>query len=337
MSLMKYIIVLLLLVISITAELKSQCCSGGVPISSNLGMTSQAAGILQVQATYDHNSLSDLLHEGSRLNDDSRIRVTRSFLLEGNYDWTSRFATTLLFTFIQQQRTITRFDGSLDETINQGLGDAVLLFRYNLIALDEVSSNSLSIGIGPRLPLGRTDFLDNQGILLPPDLQPGSGSWDLSSWLMYSRRGLWSPSSTMTGLVTGQYTGKSLRNQERQEYRFGREFQAQVSFSDRIVLGNWFVDPIFQMRWRSVGQDFSRAVGFGDLAPVPNSGGHYLFLVPGLNINSPNNLSVRLMGHLPIFRYMHGTQVATSYRLSVSLHYALSLRSTLPTFINPSS
>ncbi len=334
---MKEIVVLTLLVFSIPAGLQSQCCSGGVPISSNLGMSSQSAGVLQIQATYDHNVLADLLSEGTTLADKSRLRVTSSFLLEGNYDWSNRLATTLLVTFIQQKRTITRFDGSLDETLNQGLGDAVLLFRYNLIPLDEISGHSLSIGIGPRLPLGRIDFLDNQGILLPPDLQPGSGSWDLSSWLMYSRGGFWSPASTMTTLVTWQHTGRSQRNQGRQEYRFGREFQAQVSFSDRVVLGKWFVDPMFQIRWRSVGQDFSRAVGFGDLAPVPNSGGHYLFLVPGLNINSPNNLSLRLMGHLPIFRYMSGTQVATSYRLSVSLHYALSLRSTSPTFTNPSS
>ena len=62
---------LILLLLTLPHSLFSQaCCSGGVPISSNLGLGASTAGTFQFQLTYDHNTLKDLLASSERLDDD---------------------------------------------------------------------------------------------------------------------------------------------------------------------------------------------------------------------------------------------------------------------------
>jgi len=50
------------------------------------------------------------------------------------------------------------------------------------------------IGVGPKIPLGRTDGINNAGIELPADLQPSTGSWDAMVW---------------RSLASGMYLGKA--------------------------------------------------------------------------------------------------------------------------------
>ena len=49
------------------------CCSGGVPVTSNLGLSGNQAGSLQFLLTYDYNVLKDLMDGRTRLNDDNSI------------------------------------------------------------------------------------------------------------------------------------------------------------------------------------------------------------------------------------------------------------------------
>ena len=53
------------------------CCSGGVPLSNNLGISNEGKGSLQVGINYDYNNLNTLNAGSRRLDDDSRQRQTR--------------------------------------------------------------------------------------------------------------------------------------------------------------------------------------------------------------------------------------------------------------------
>ncbi|MFK7907408.1 MAG: hypothetical protein AB8B69_19895, partial [Chitinophagales bacterium] len=52
------------------------CCSGGVPIASNIGLTTGQPKSLQLLLTYDYNNLLDLMNESERLDDRTRERAT---------------------------------------------------------------------------------------------------------------------------------------------------------------------------------------------------------------------------------------------------------------------
>ena len=67
------------------------CCSGGVPVSSNLGLPSEGKNTLQFSLNYDLNVLETLKSGTEVLEDDSRSRRTHSILFQAGYSITERF------------------------------------------------------------------------------------------------------------------------------------------------------------------------------------------------------------------------------------------------------
>ena len=297
------------------------CCSGGVPISSNLGLASTEVGYFQFQLTYDYNTLKDLMTFSERLNDDSRIRNTHSILLENSYEFTKAFSISSLFSYVRQERIITTLSQNEDITVNQGLGDAILLFRYKVLGRKESSRNQLLLGAGPKFPLGRADYTDSRGITLPADLQPGTGAWDIMLWSNYAYQGLLGRENLSFNInSTTRLTTTNERYNGRQAYKFGNEFQIQVGLQDRFLLGSILFDPLLILRYRAVGFDKVNGNNFD------NTGGHWLYLRPGLNINLDPQTALRFMGDIPVYRRLEGTQLTTSYRFAVSLYRSLAFK-----------
>ena len=110
-------------------QISSQtCCSGGIPLSNNLGLPNDGKGSFLIGLNYDYNNLNTLNAGSNKLSDDSRLRITNSVLLNAGYAFTDRFSFEGLFTWIHQKRTITQFGNeNLSET--QGVGDAVFLLN----------------------------------------------------------------------------------------------------------------------------------------------------------------------------------------------------------------
>ena len=294
------------------------CCSGGVPISSNLGLISKESGQLQIQLTYDYNTLRDLMTFSERLDDDSRTRNTHSLLLESSYDFSETFSISTLFSWVRQERIISTLIMTEDITINQGPGDAILLFRYKVLGKKEGSRSQLIMGAGPKFPLGRADYTDSRGIILPADLQPGTGAWDAMLWGNYSLQRIMGRDNLSFNMnATTRLTTTNDRYNGRQAYKFGNEFQFQAGFQDRFLLGSLLVDPMLILRYRTVGIDKVNGNDFD------NTGGHWLYLRPGININPAQHTAIRIMGDIPLYRWLSGIQLTTSYRLAISFYQSL--------------
>ena len=90
------------------------CCSGGVPLSNNLGLPNDGKGTLLIGLSYDYNNLNTLNAGSSKLDDDSRLRVTNSVLLSTR-DILSLTGLSVesLFTWVNQLRTITQFGNEI--------------------------------------------------------------------------------------------------------------------------------------------------------------------------------------------------------------------------------
>ena len=88
-------------------EANSQtCCSGGVPISGNLGLPPGSGGTWQFSLGNDINVLKTLMDGREVLDDQSRERVTQSILFQSGYSITNRFSADLFFSYVKQERTI---------------------------------------------------------------------------------------------------------------------------------------------------------------------------------------------------------------------------------------
>ncbi|MFZ1560042.1 MAG: hypothetical protein WAT37_08960 [Saprospiraceae bacterium] len=295
----------------------SQCCSGGVPIAGSMGLSTTDKGNLQFLLTYDANVMDNLYAGNKALNDQLRERVTHSGMVEINYGLTDRLTVTSMISFVRQERKINQADGSINFTHTDGLGDGFLMLKFKLLVPAEVPKYNLAVGVGTKIPFGRTNFNDSNGLSLPADLQPGSGAWDMLLWSIYERYNAFIPNLNLSVSSTFRLTGTNDSYFETLRYRFGNEFILNFQGQYSILLNNRMGSLNLGWRYRNQKTDFL------DDAIFPNSGGNFIFIVPGAGIQLSDDLQTAISGHIPIYNNVGGTQLVSSFRLSVSANYKI--------------
>lgn len=300
------------LVLLVPVHTIAQSCScGGTPLLNSLELPATLPGYWQFALTYDYNNINDT-YEGTKKIETTRERITRTGLLEVSYGLSKRFSFSTLITFVQQDRT------AADEFIRtKGIGDVVALIKYNLIPMNAINQRTLSIGIGPKIPVGDVK-LRNSGILLPEDLQPGTGAWDLIFW-GYLFQGF-QPKTNANLFSTFSYR---ISDDNYRGFRYGNEFSLTVGSS--YVTTTPF-DISLLLRYRNIG---SYEINGNSES---NTGGQWLYLLPGLNVKVSNALSFRVSGQIPIYRDLNGLQLTTSYTSSISLFYTIMKKPKLQIF-----
>ena len=290
------------------------CCSGGVPLQGNIGMPASAKGTWQFALNYDYNFLNTFQSGRKKFDDKSQSRTTHSVLYQIGFAPTERLSFDAFFSFVRQERSVTR-NGIEDFIGINGIGDAVVLAKYRLTSIN--SKRSLHLGVGPKIPLGSFD--EGGRIDRPePDLQPGSGAWDLVIWGSYIMPTGIRPSMSLSLTSIYRLTGK---NDDFIDgllpYEYGNEFQAVLSVSDRIAIKTVVVDPSLSFRFRTITQD----KGFD--VQRPNTGGDWIFIIPGISINISSRMAANFSFELPIFADIEGTQVVPTYRFNAGVFYVL--------------
>jgi len=176
-----------------------------------------------------------------------------------------------------------------------GNGDALLGLRYGLL---QRGHDSLVGGLTVEVPLGRHTLAApanraDRGVL-DPMLQPGSGSVDVGATLQYGRRlaGSWDATVAAAYQI---YTTNDL------DYRAGSDAIASVTVSRPLfgrVGGSLQVKGLLEDR----GQ-------FMD-APLPNTGGRFVYVVPGLSVRAPMQMAVYGYLVVPVYRFVNESQLA---------------------------
>lgn len=281
------------------------CCSAGAPILGSLQLSSSNAGNTQLAVSYEYNSLQDVINISNALDDQSRERYTHSLMIEGNYGITKRFSVSGLLTLVQQGRTITTPTGNQNQLVTGGIGDAVLLLNYNLIPGNLFKQRVLNIGVGPKIPLGQSNQRSN-GILVPYDMQPGTGAWDAVVWGYFSQGFRPKPFSLFAT------TAYRLTGQNDLGYEFGNEL---------IASGGLSFFPTPETAFSLLAQYRTVTADQLNNADISNTGGSWLYLSPGFNVNLTESLSLRINGEVPVYRKLNGTQLTTTYRVAFSTHY----------------
>ncbi|HHH49599.1 MAG TPA: transporter [Saprospiraceae bacterium] len=295
------------------------CCSGGVPVSSNLGLPASDGKTIQFNLSYDLNVLRTLKSGKEILDDHSRDRKTHAVLLELGYSFTDRFSVDGFFSFVRQERTVNQF-GNTDFTFTQGVGDAIVLFKYKLLALKNNQTTWLG-GLGIKAPLGASDLRNREtGIWLNADLQPGSGAWDAILWSQFTQVTSFRPSMSFVSTLTYGIKGKNPAYFGTQVYQFGNELQISMGLSDRLLIGKSIVDPALLFRYRTVQADRNNN---NDL---PSTGGQWVFINPSITYWINSDMSFNINGELPLYSKLEGTQVTPTFRWNIGFFYRISLR-----------
>lgn len=295
------------------------CCSGGVPISGNVGFSSAQKGTAQFEISFDHNLLNSLYSDNEELADDSRLRITNSYLFKMGYSITDKLAVDALLSYVTQARSIEFF-----ETVNtdktRGIGDAVVIAKYVFLN-SEKQGIDLQIAIGPKIPTGAHQLKNPIGISYNADMQPGSGSWDMISWLRLSKPFNIRPTANFSSSATLRFNGKNNQYLGSQTYQFGNSFQAYLGIADRYTLGSILIEPSFSLRFRHAMKDRINEES------IVNTGGSWIYISPSFGIIPVPSIMLFAVGEIPVYSKLGGTQLTTTYRFKAGIFYVLRKKS----------
>ena len=297
--------------VHIAFEASSQtCCSGGVPLSNSLGFGLEAGGTWQFMAGYDLNVMSTLKAGDETLDDNTRRRTTHSFLAQAGYTVNERFAVDFFVPYVIQQRNLTPLDQPADRSQASGIGDVVLMPKVRVFRQNQV-------GIGIKAPTGATDRMNDIGLVLSADLQPGTGSWDGIFWLNGTEVMGFRPSMLINYTASYKLSGTNSDYLGSESYQFGDEFQTTIGVADRFLLWGQVVDPSLSIKYRHVQQDVRN-----DFV-LPSTGGSFLFLRPAVIYHVSDTVGIQCNIEVPLYAHLNGTQVTTSFRFNFSVVFKL--------------
>ncbi len=289
-------------------QLKSQtCCSGGVPIVSNLGFGSANKKVLQLSANLDYNKLTSLYTNSEKLDDGLRKRTTHAYLIRANYTFSSKFAVESFFSFVHQGRTIYGNTGEEFKESSFGIGDPAVLLIYELFD----NPFTFRIGAGPKIPLGATDRRNSQDLTLVEDLQPGSGAWDL---VLFSSLEYALPSRPSAVLFTNyiqSFTGTNPSSRGGNfNYEFGDDIQIISGISDQLLVFKNIITPGIAFRYKAARNDL---VNGND---IPGTGGDWLFMKFSTGFALSNESSLNISVETPLYTRVNDTQLSPTLILN---------------------
>jgi len=297
-----------------TASWGQTCCSGGVPVSANIGLPTADKGTFQIGLSYDINILQTLKNESISLDDRTRERQTRSVLLELGYSISEKLSVDLLASHVTQSRDI-QVNNFADRDKTNGIGDLVILTKYQVL---NSNSFSLTIGAGPKLPTGTSNLRDSDGLTLVADLQPGSGALD---WLVWSQLIFpikWRPTMNASMTFVRSFKGKNEEYLGVQTYQFGDETQVSLGIADQLLVGAQLIQPSILLRYRKA------LVDEIDAFVLPNTGGEWIFLSPSIGTNITPKIKANISLDLPLAANVTGTQLSPTRRWNIGAFIQLS-------------
>ncbi|WP_162555824.1 transporter [Reichenbachiella versicolor] len=305
---MKTLSIILLIILLPFQSAAQSCCSGGVPISNNLGLPLSDAKTWQIFLSYDFNLLNTLQDGNNKLDNNTRKRITHTALTQFGYSFNKKFSADILIPYVRQEREITPIGQPSSFNSSNGIGDIVFLSKYSFF-------RSYQLGIGVKLPTGSTTEINDRGLTLNADMQPGSGSWDIIYWLSLQENLKSRPSTTLSLVTTYRSTGSNNEYFDTQTYEFGNEFQMTLGIADQLIIGKLITTPSLGLRYRTVDSDQVENNN------VPSTGGNWLFFRPGIGWNILPEMIFSSVADIPVYAYVEGTQVTPTMRLNFSIIY----------------
>ena len=291
------------------------CCSGGVPISNNIGIRPVDVKQITIRGLYDANFLNSFYNGSDKLDDATVKRLSQTFFIQGIYGVTDRLSFNTMFSYVYHKRTVNNPISSDPVSTNSGFGDALFLIQYQFLRF---KTSSFYLTIGPKIPIGKSDLRDENDILLPADLQPGTGSWDAIAGTGYVKTNFIRPTMNLTMTLVSKFNSYSDRYNGSQQYKYGNDYQFLFGLTDSFLIRKLILNPGILMRFWHTSSDKVDGNDF------PNTGGSWVYLVPSINFAVNQRFSTFISFEIPIYQNLNGTQLSTSLRISAGVQISFS-------------
>lgn len=198
---------------------------------------------------------------------------------------------------------------------NAGIGDVTVMVRQDVLAKDFVAGNRrLAVFAGASLPTGETG---DSAMALAPPLRLGLGTTNFTGQAVYS----------YVNNRVGVHTAVGYTAAAGSEFgvRLGDRFSYDVALGYRVAPATYRTlrDRTLAAYLEFTGSVEQPATQGGD--PLSDTGGHTLFLAPGLQFLPLQNWALEASVQVPVVRAVRGTQLAPTWSLAVGARAVLYL------------
>ena len=289
------------------------CCTAGTASLGGAMSSIIPENYLSVMTKYESNFLGNSYTGRAKISDPLNRSATVTFVsLNFEYGLAKKISLLGIISYNYRERNITVTSAS-DRTKHEdvkfsanGLGDIVLLAKYELISPDFFSPFTLSLGGGAKLPVGDFRKEDN-GTRLPVDLQPGSGAVDLMLWGYVSDK-FRKFNLSLYSSILYTYKGTNLNG-----YKVGDELIATIGGDYNFTE---YVSVSLRVRGRFANPDYA------DSRILSSTGNTSYDLLPYLNYYE-GNFSISIYKMFPLYRNVRGIQLMVSDVFGLQFQYLL--------------
>ncbi len=303
-------VIMIVTFVGITAMTYGQsCCTGGIPFTGQVSTDPIATGRFQFDFKYDRNIINDLIIEKNELDNETNFRMTNSLFLQIGYGVGEKLSIAALISYVFLEEEILT-SSPVIRFNSHGIGDMLLLGSYKILNRNQAS---LALGTGIKIPTGKTNKTGINDFILPPTLQPGTGSIDFLAFLNYSTAVSFRKQANLNVSMTFRYHTETQQFSNVELYQFGNVLQTVIGYADQLHIGKMFLSPSINIRLRYSAEDSVN----NNLNN--NTGGIWLTLDPGLGFNLNPNFILSVNESIPVYRNLNGFQLTTSHRLTLSM------------------
>lgn len=264
-----------------------------------------------VRAFYQHVEVRSLLQNGDAVANPANMRVgVDAVPLVIPVGVTPH---TVLIVAAPYLRKTLEQSGTIQT--NAGIGDITVMVREDVLAKDFAAGNRrLAVFAGASLPTGETG---GSATALAPPLRLGLGTTNLTGQAVYSYV------NNRVGLHTA--VGYTAAAGSEFGVREGDRFTYDVALGLRVAPATYSTlrDRTLAAYLELLGSVEQPATQGG--VPLGDTGGHTLFVAPGLQLLPLQNWALEASFQVPVVRALHGTQLAPTWSLAVGARALLYL------------
>ena len=312
MSMIRCTLISILFIITLVSAEAQTCCSAGAPVASNLGLKTSTKHKRSLSLAYRHIGINRLVDNNETLINDPRTRENNIISLGANYTFSEKFALGALVPLVAQNRT------TISESQSAfGIGDLSLVGQIKVW-----SKNDWLLQYTPavKIPTGTESIRSERNIFLSPDMQSGTGSWDVINQLILVRDRIFNSAFSAKTSVSFRLNGTnsnfgSDNGIGGRSFKFGNELNWRTTISREFLAAQWFIAP--DLEWQYRWADSNSEQG----APANNSGGNWVNQILGIYFTRDNIISYRTFIKFPIYQNLEGIQITTNLEWGAQINY----------------
>lgn len=252
----------------------------------------------------------------------STLNLITAFQLQ--YGLSDRLDIGFTLPFIHREHSHIHHEDEQAQLENwnfSGMGDVLITGNYSLIAPSMQKEIYLGLSAGIKLPTGVTSAVNAEGELAEVTLQPGTGSLDELfgvnfRYPLFATKTAYGDEYSTIPLILG--LNYKIAGKGTDDYKFGNTLLLTAG-TDYQFMNEASITLQFNVRT----QDFADVGTTGE--PRENTGGTWIYLSPGLNLNLLDNLSFFGIVQLPVYINVNGLQQASSFNAQFGISANTSL------------